>query len=61
MADRDLAFENVLSGGRAGKRTALIVFPIVVVLALLLGFAAVSISRSSALVSEVQNAKNELA
>ena len=61
MADRDLAFENVLAGGRAGKRTALIVFPIVVVLALLLGFAAVSISRSSALVSEVQNAKNELA
>jgi hypothetical protein len=61
MSNRDLAFENVLSGGRAEKRTALIVFPIVVVLALLIGFAAVSISRSSALTSEVQNAKNQLA
>jgi hypothetical protein len=61
MADRDLAFENILSGGRAEKRAALIVFPIVVVLALLIGFAAVSISRTSALVTEVQNAKNQLA
>ncbi|GEJ59034.1 hypothetical protein [Anaeromyxobacter diazotrophicus] len=61
MADRDLAFENVLSGGRAEKRTALIVFPAVVILALLIGFAAVSISRTSALTTEVQNAKNQLA
>lgn len=61
MADRDLAFENVISGKSAEKRTALIVFPIVVVLVLLLGFAAVSISRSSALVTEVHNAQRELA
>lgn len=61
MADPDLAFENVISGRSAEKRTALIVFPIVVVLALLIVAAAVSISRSSALTTEVQTAKGQLA
>lgn len=61
MSERDLAFENVLSGRSAERRTALIVFPAVVVLALLIGFAAVSISRTSALTSELQRARAQVA
>jgi hypothetical protein len=59
MAERDLQFENVLSGGRAEKRTALIVFPVVVVLAVIVGFAAVAVSRMSSLSTEVQVAKKQ--
>lgn len=60
MAERDLQFENVLSGGRAEKRTALIVFPVVVVLAVIVGFAAVAISRMSSLSTQVQVAEKQV-
>lgn len=60
MPERDLQFENVLSGGRAEKRTALIVFPVVVVLAVIVGFAAVAISRMSSLSTQVQVAQKQV-
>lgn len=60
MPERDLQFENVLSGGRAEKRTALIVFPVVVVLAVIIGFAAVAISRMSSLSTQVQVAQKQV-
>ncbi len=56
-----LAFEKVLSGRSAEKRTALIVFPVVVGLAIVIGFAAVSISRMSGLSSQVQIAQQQVA
>jgi len=56
-----LAFEKVLSGRSAEKRTALIVFPVVVALALIIGLAAVSISRMSGLSSQVQVAQQQVA
>ena len=55
-----LAFEKVLSGRSAEKRTALIVFPVVVAIAIVIGLAAVSISRMSGLSSEAQIAKQQL-
>jgi len=60
MADRELQFENVLSGGSAEKRTALIVFPIVVVLAIVIGFAVVAISRMSGLSTQVRMANQQV-
>ena len=56
-----LAFEKVLSGRSAEKRTALIVFPVVVALALIIGLAAISISRMSGLSSQVQVAQQQVA
>ena len=56
-----LAFEKVLSGRSAEKRTALIVFPVVVGLAIVIGLAAVSISRMSGLSSQVQIAQQQVA
>jgi hypothetical protein len=55
-----LAFEKVLSGRSAEKRTALIVFPVVVALALIIGLAGVSISRMSGLASQVQIAQRQV-
>ncbi|HEX9291038.1 MAG TPA: hypothetical protein VF904_16075 [Anaeromyxobacteraceae bacterium] len=60
MAERELQFENVLSGASAEKRTALIVFPIVVVLAILVGFAVVAISRMSGLSTQVRMANQQV-
>ncbi len=55
-----LAFEKVLSGRSAEKRTALIVFPVVVALAIVIGLAGISISRMSGLASQVQIAQRQV-
>ncbi len=55
-----LAFEKVLSGRSAEKRTALIVFPVVVAVAIVIGLAAISISRMSGLSSQVQIAQQQV-
>jgi len=55
-----LAFEKVLSGRSADKRTALIVFPVVVAIAIVIGLAGISISRMSGLSSQVQIAQQQL-
>ena len=59
-ADSEIAFDRVLSGGSAERRTALIVFPAVVVLAVLIGFAFVAISRMSGLSTQVQIAQKQV-
>jgi hypothetical protein len=53
MDNSDLAFDGVLSGRSNERRTALIVFPVVVVLVAILGAAAISISRVSGLRDQV--------
>jgi hypothetical protein len=60
MADRDLQFGRVLESGSSEKRTMLIVLPVVVVLAIIVGFAAVAISRMSGLATEVQVAQKQV-
>jgi hypothetical protein len=60
MADRDLQFGRVLESGSSQKRTLLIVLPLVLVLAIIVGFAAVAISRVSGLSTEVQVAQRQV-
>jgi hypothetical protein len=60
MADHDLQFGRVLERGSSEKRTMLIVLPVVVVLAIMVGFAGVAISRMSGLSTEVQVAQRQV-
>jgi len=55
-----LAFDKVLSSRSAEKRTVLIVIPVVVALAILVGFAAVAISRMTGLSTQVQTAQRQV-
>src|SRR5215212_5312697 len=59
MADRDLQFGRVLESGTSEKRTLLIVLPAVLILAILVGFAVVAISRMSGLTTEVRIAQKQ--
>jgi hypothetical protein len=59
MEDRDLQFGRVLESGSSEKRTMLIVLPVVLTLAIIIGFAVVAISRMSGLSTEVQVAQKQ--
>jgi type II secretory pathway pseudopilin PulG len=54
-----LAFDSVLSSRTTDKRIALIVFPVVLVLAAIVAFAAVAISRMSGLQDQVKIAQRQ--
>jgi cell division protein FtsL len=56
----DIAFESVLSNRTHEKRTAMLVFPAAVALALIIGFAIVSISRMSGLQQQVALAQKQV-
>ncbi len=57
---RDLSFEGVLAGRSAEKRTALIIFPVVVVVAIAIVFGAVALSRMSSLTTQVKLANQQV-
>ncbi|HET9598298.1 MAG TPA: hypothetical protein VFP65_22105 [Anaeromyxobacteraceae bacterium] len=59
MDKSDLAFDSVLSSRTTDRRIALIVFPVVLVLAAIVAFAAVSISRMSGLQDQVKIAQRQ--
>jgi hypothetical protein len=56
----DLRFESVLSNRSSEKRTALFVFPAVLVFALIVGLAVISISRMSGLSTQVAIAQKQV-
>jgi hypothetical protein len=59
MVERDLQFGRVLETRSSEKRALLIVLPVVVVFALVVGFAVVAISRMSGLSTEAQLAQQQ--
>jgi hypothetical protein len=59
MADRDLQFGRVLDSGKSEKRTMMFVLPVVIVLAIIVGFAVIAISKMSGLTTEVQVAQKQ--
>jgi hypothetical protein len=60
MDKSELAFDSVLSSRTTDKRIALIVFPVVIVLAAVIGFAAVAISRMSGLQDQARIAQRQV-
>jgi hypothetical protein len=59
MVDRELEFGRVLSDTSSEKRTFLIIIPVVVAIAIVIGFAVVAISRMSSLSTQVSLAKQQ--
>jgi type II secretory pathway pseudopilin PulG len=57
--DRDLQFGRVLESGSSHKRGLLLILPVVVVFAIIVGFAVVAISRMSGLSTEVKVAQQQ--